>query len=102
MYEKRAGHSSVADAIELIKAAPYVCFLGFGFDPDNITRLNLNHCCAGKPSVLATRYQIEVGDWNRIVGRMSPTTLNQATAHFDMYSKDWDCLAFLHQTSALG
>jgi hypothetical protein len=35
----------------------------FGFDSDNIARLELNKCCAGKSCIYATRYGIEDGDF---------------------------------------
>jgi hypothetical protein len=102
MYEQRAGHSGVADAIALLTDAPYVCFLGFGFDPDNITRLELNKCCQGKDGVYSTRYNIPDGDWSRIQQRMSPVTLNQSAEPFNSQGVRWDALEFLHRTAALG
>jgi hypothetical protein len=102
MYDARPDHTGVADAVKLIEGAPYVCFLGFGFDPDNITRLGLNRVCAGKSKVYATRYGIARGDWNRTMLRMSPVQLNEPSLPFENQSIDWDCLAFLHETGALG
>ena len=104
MYDDRTDHSGVSRAIELISSAHCVCFLGFGFDPDNIRRLTLNTCCANvsKWGVFATRYEAKVGDWNRIVNNMAPTHLNAAFEHFERQSSEWDCLEFLHQTAALG
>lgn len=102
MYDSRLDHTGVRDAVDLINAAPYVCFLGFGFDPDNIARLNLNNICRGKTRVYATRYKIPRGDWNRTMLRMQPVGMNEANEHFERFSIDWDCLAFLHETGALG
>jgi hypothetical protein len=50
MYEDRNNQSGIAEAKELIKAAQCVCFLGFGFDPDNIDRLELGNCCTPPPT----------------------------------------------------
>lgn len=105
MYEDRKEHSAVGQAMELITSAECVCFLGFGFDPDNIARLRLDQFCSHETKsgrVFATRYKTPLGDWNRIVNNMAPTKLNAASEHFDRNSINWDCLEFLHQTQALG
>jgi hypothetical protein len=105
MYDDRADHSGVKDAMELIAAAECVCFLGFGFDPDNITRLKLNEYCSHPTKggrVFATKYKTRLGDWSRVVSNMQPATLNPATGYFEVNSINWDCLEFLHQTGALG
>src|ERR1700676_2101064 len=99
MYDDRTDHSGVSEAMELISSAPYLCFLGFGFDPDNITRLKLNECCRGKSAVYATRFNTRDGDWNRVVQNMAPVIFNQSTEAFNKYSIKWDALEFLHQTS---
>lgn len=102
MYEDRSEHSGIAEAMDLIRGAPYVCFLGFGFDPDNIKRLKLNECCAGKSGIFATRYRTADGDWGRVLQSMYPVAMNPSTAKFDTNSINWDSLEFLHQTQALG
>jgi hypothetical protein len=94
MYEDRAEESAVGSAREAISSAKTVCFLGFGFDADNIARLQLNKRCQGK-SVGATRYQVAEGDWSRTVQRMQPSGFNY-NAH-----RAWDCLAFLKETALL-
>lgn len=102
MYDDRKGHTEVQRAMELIGASDCVCFLGFGFDPDNIERLELNSVCTRASRtghVFATRFETRSGDWNRIVNNMAPTSLN---SHFDNNSVTWDCLDFLHETAALG
>jgi hypothetical protein len=102
MYDARPGHTGVADAVKLIEGATHVCFLGFSFDPDNITRLGLNKVCAGKTKVYATRYMTARGDWARTVQKMHPVILNEADEHFEKDSINWDCLRLLHETGALG
>jgi len=72
--------------MELISSAPYLCFLGFGFDPDNITRLKLNECCRGKSAVYATRFNTRDGDWNRVVQNMAPVILNLSTTSTSFFS----------------
>jgi hypothetical protein len=105
MYDDRKDHSGVSDAMRLIESADCVCFLGFGFDPDNIARLRLNEICSHDSKsgrVFATRYNTKLGDWDRVRNSMVPTHLNQASEHFERNSINWDCLEFLHQTAALG
>jgi hypothetical protein len=51
MYDNRTDHTEVAEAMQLIANAQYVCFLGFGFDADNIAKLKLDEICLGKPEV---------------------------------------------------
>ena len=94
MYEDRAEASAVGDAREALSSAKTVFFLGFGFDPDNIKRLELNKRCQGKV-IGATRYHVAEGDWGRTLQRMLPATVNYA-GH-----RDWDCLAFLKETTLL-
>jgi hypothetical protein len=91
MYDDRISDQLIADAKEEILSAEVVCFLGFGFDPDNITRLELNTGCAGK-HVGATKYGVAEGDWNRTITAMSPTQFVNA-------NREWDSLAFLHETN---
>jgi hypothetical protein len=105
MYDDRGEHSEVAAAIELIVSVDWLCFLGFGFDPDNITRLKLNQVCASAASrgfLFATRFGTRKGDWSRVQQNMGSCRLNPANEYFETNSIDWDCLEFLHQTSALG
>jgi hypothetical protein len=99
MYEDRDGESTIQQAKRLISAADNICFLGFGFDPDNITRLELNERC-NRPGriLLATRYKVADGDWGRTQLNMAPTSLDPS----GLVSRMWDSLAFLHETRALG
>jgi hypothetical protein len=92
MYDDRVSDELMADAKEEISSAEVVCFLGFGFDPDNIARLELNTRCIGK-FVGATRYQVAEGDWNRATTAMNPTGL---VVHAE---REWDSLTFLHETN---
>jgi hypothetical protein len=92
MYEDRISDKPIADAKEAIFSAQVVIFLGFGFDPDNIARLDLNNTCVGK-LVGATRYKVAQGDWIRTTTAMKPTVFNVNS--FD----EWDSLAFLHGTN---
>jgi hypothetical protein len=94
MYEDRAEDSSVEHAREALLSAKTVCFLGFGFDADNITRLGLNERCRGK-TIGATRYHVAEGDWGRALQRMLPATINYSG------NREWDCLAFLKETTLL-
>jgi len=43
----------------------------------------------------ATRYHVAEGDWGRTLQRMLPASVNYA-GH-----RDWDCLAFLRETTLL-
>ena len=94
MYEDRAEESAVGDAREALSSAKTICFLGFGLDADNIKRLELNRRCQGKV-IGATRYHVAEGDWGRTLQRMLPTSVNYAS------HRDWDCLAFLRETTLL-
>jgi hypothetical protein len=103
MYAEREGdNSEVAYAKLLIQGATCVCFLGFGFDADNIAKLQLNQVCGGKPDVFATRKGEKDGDWSRIEARMLPVRLYPLAGPFLEKGIDWDCLEFLHQTRAVG
>ena len=84
-------------AKDLISAAECVCFLGFGFDPDNITHLQLNERCQPDKLVLATRYRVADGDWNRIRNAMTPTRLPSPNDA----NPNWDSLELMHQTNAV-
>jgi hypothetical protein len=94
MYEDRAEESAVGDAREAISSAKTVFLLGFGFDAENIKRLELSRRCQGKV-IGATRYQVAEGDWGRALQRILPASINYA-GH-----RDWDCLAFLRETTLL-
>lgn len=71
-----------------------ICFLGFGFDPDNIARLDLPTICTGK-TVGATRFHVAEGDYIRTVRSLSPVAINHA-GH-----RDWDSLTFLRETTMI-
>lgn len=96
MYEDRSNQSGVTEAKELIRAAKCVCFLGFGFDPDNVERLDLRNCCA--PSsvtgkfVVASRYKVAEGEWARTA---------QIVPFNQIVNRDWDSLALLRETYVL-
>ncbi|HEY4213403.1 MAG TPA: hypothetical protein VGM84_18140 [Steroidobacteraceae bacterium] len=67
MYDDRTDNPSFSEAGRLISNADHVCFLGFGFDADNIEACNLNRLCAGK-STWATRFNMPDGEWQRAQG----------------------------------
>ena len=97
MYEDRNSQPGVEEAKGVIKASECICFLGFGFDPDNIDRLELGTCCAPPPtgkSVVASRYQVGEGEWGRTVKRMVPGSLTPV-------NRDWDSLDLLRETNVL-
>jgi hypothetical protein len=94
MYEDRMTNSYKA-AMEKLDDAEYVCFLGFGFDPDNVNRIELNKRCVGKTSVGATRYHLPDGDWERARTAMHPVDINVVG------SKEWDCVQFLRETNMI-
>jgi hypothetical protein len=93
MYDDRVGDEFIAGAKNEIATAKVVIFLGFGFDPDNISRLELNNNCVGKLLVGATRYQVAEGDWTRTITAMNPTGINVQG------NRQWDSLTFLHETN---
>jgi hypothetical protein len=92
MYDDRGEHQNISEAKKIISDTPQVCFLGFGFDPDNVARLNLNVIATGKTTVGATRYHMADGDWNRCLSGLSPVQIN-IQGH-----RDWDSLTFLAET----
>jgi SIR2-like protein len=92
MYEDRAEQSAIGEAREAVSSAKTICFLGFGFDADNIARLELNTRCQGK-TVGGTRYKVADGDWSRSVQRMAPSGFNYPA------DRAWDCLAYLRETT---
>lgn len=97
MYEDRSDHSGVMEAQLLLRGAECVCFLGFGFDPDNIERMDLGSCCMptqpGK-FVVATRYKVGDGEWTRTQVRM-PGIFNYRV------DRDWDSLTLLKEMNVL-
>jgi hypothetical protein len=100
MYDERGiGKDDVQKAKDLISAAECVCFLGFGFDLDNITYLTLNELCQPNKIVFATRYMIPEGDWNRTRQSMLPTVLRSGGQDAN---PNWDSLGLLQQTQAIG
>ena len=86
--------SAYDQAVAMITEAERVIFLGFGFDPDNIQRLKLNELCVGK-TVVGSRYMMRTGEWERAKAAMLPTGMNME-GH-----AEWDCLAFLRETTLL-
>ena len=99
MYDERGVGGDVQDAKVLITGAECVCFLGFGFDLDNISYLDLNELCQPNKSVFATRYLVADGEWNRIRKSMLPTVLR---AGGQDANQNWDSLGLLQQTEAIG
>jgi len=99
MYDDREERSVDVKNIKLLlEAADCVCFLGFGFDVDNISYLRLNELCQPSKAVFATRYRVANGDWNRMKKSMLPTEIRSDFAgHID-----WDSLGLLQQTQAIG
>ncbi len=98
MYGDR-GQATIDEAKAAILAAGLVCFLGFGFDPDNIERLELNKLSAGKAMVGATRYEVAEGEWTRIASAMNPT---QFTFPNVAEPRKLDSLQFLRESTILG
>jgi hypothetical protein len=92
MYDDRLSDELIADAKEEIASAEVVCFLGFGFDPDNISRLELNTRCNNKFAG-ATRYKVAEGDWIRAITAMKPAAFSVQA------DREWDSLKFLHETN---
>jgi hypothetical protein len=99
MYENQGtrGNAIVSAVKDLLYRAHYVCFLGFGFDADNIAYLKLNEFCQPHKAVFATRYRVANGDWNRMKQSMAPTDMTPGEGHID-----WDSLGLLQQTGAIG
>jgi len=99
MYEDRGtiGTTIAGMAKYLLSRADCVCFLGFGFDTDNIAYLKLNELCQPHKAVFATRYKVANGDWNRMKKSMAPTDMTPDEGHID-----WDSLGLLQQTRAIG
>jgi hypothetical protein len=94
MYEDRNVHSEIESAKDALSQTDCVCFLGFSFDPDNLTRLELPAHCAGK-ALYASRYKMPDGEWGRVRAEFQQANF----AHTD---RDWDALTFLRETRALG
>ncbi len=98
MYDDRKGHTGVDDAQTALRQGDRICFLGFSFDPDNISRLRLDTIC-GHPSkqVWASRFNVPEGDWRRALDNMRPANID-----FGNTRREWDALKVLQETRALG
>lgn len=92
MYDKRQ-HDSIDAAKKLLADAERVIFLGFGFDPDNIARLELPRLLVGK-NVYATRYGVPEGDWQSIIANLAPAGLTAG-------HRDHDSVKFLLESAAI-
>lgn len=108
MPEARSDQENVLEAQEIIRTSRLICFLGFGYDPENVTRLNaFNSWPEGSKQHL---YGMPPPPQKRSFGTTmgkTPAELKDIASHFKIpFDKnkggpEMDCLELIRHTGVL-
>jgi hypothetical protein len=101
LHEESPDTPELREAQKAIREAQVVCCLGFGYHPENITRLDLIHTLAGKRKQLyLSAFGLTEMQKEKIRRRILPTRMpSRCTVSFGRQNQD--VLKFLRATAAL-